>query len=553
MKEKHNKSRSRSRSHSNDIKQAEELSLTYKIRQKIIQKELGYTNEENPFGDRNINETILWGKSKQKTQNLKTESEIFQDIQKVKQNRLQRQQDKQRLEEERQNQIKEREYETYMQWKQKEESFHKFQSKIRALVRITQGKEEFVDKISKIYYIYKQKIAFNPHLEPLMMDLISQIKIQETTILQKLHELSKNCQLEEDFPAENELENLNQFWVNMQHVTYFFLEEKHKQFEEFQNEIQSIFINKKLPELSELEKTINSTLKNPSLDKTDQLYWQNVQDRLLLYKASLIFQALYNQFFSQTTSFSPEQSHSDSKNAFKELKPQENEVVILPEHACSPILIPFGDQREKLAIQIEKIEDIREIFFNKIYKKALNALESKKVKNSHFVIEKQTEKEEVDQVTQKLLEIEKKKPMEEGEEAFDEQFQVQNNYDWQDQCKSKKPKFFNRVKWGFDWNKYNQMHFDTDNTPPKYIQGYKFNIFYPELIEKDKTPEYSLEVAEDPAYCIIKFTAGPPYEDIAFKIVNREWDYSDKKGFKCFFAREALTLHFNFKRNKYRR
>lgn len=36
------------------------------MRSELIKEELGYTVEENPFGDRNINETILqnWGTKK---------------------------------------------------------------------------------------------------------------------------------------------------------------------------------------------------------------------------------------------------------------------------------------------------------------------------------------------------------------------------------------------------------------------------------------------------------------------------------------------------------
>ena len=29
---------------------------------------------------------------------------------------------------------------------------------------------------------------------------------------------------------------------------------------------------------------------------------------------------------------------------------------------------------------------------------------------------------------------------------------------------------------GYEWNKYNQTHYDTDNPPPKVVQGYKFNV-----------------------------------------------------------------------------
>lgn len=88
------------------------------------------------------------------------------------------------------------------------------------------------------------------------------------------------------------------------------------------------------------------------------------------------------------------------------------------------------------------------------------------------------------------------------------------------------------------------------------VQGYKFNIFYPDLIDKKTAPTYSLQrdlTDKESSTCILRFSAGPPYEDIAFKIVNKEWEYSHKKGFKCTFERGILHLYFNFKRQRYRR
>ena len=43
--------------------------------------------------------------------------------------------------------------------------------------------------------------------------------------------------------------------------------------------------------------------------------------------------------------------------------------------------------------------------------------------------------------------------------------------------------------------RYNQTHYDHDNPPPKVVQGYKFNIFFPDLINKDEAPTYSCEKA----------------------------------------------------------
>lgn len=106
---------------------------------------------------------------------------------------------------------------------------------------------------------------------------------------------------------------------------------------------------------------------------------------------------------------------------------------------------------------------------------------------------------------------------------------------------------------GYEWNRVNQAHYDLETPPPKQVLGYKFNIFYPNMICKDKPPTYELVATDNPEFCVIRFMAGPPYEDLAFKIVNREWDYSDRKGFKCVFDRGILHLHFNFKIARYRR
>ena len=128
-------------------------------------------------------------------------------------------------------------------------------------------------------------------------------------------------------------------------------------------------------------------------------------------------------------------------------------------------------------------------------------------------------------------------------------------YWWHSKYAPRKPKYFNRVHTGYEWNKYNRTHYDFDNPPPKVVQGYKFNIFYPDLIDKKATPSYRVE--PDPSgskdTCILVFTAGPPYEDVAFRIVNKEWETTHRRGFRCTFERGILHLYFNFKRAWYRR
>lgn len=160
------------------------------------------------------------------------------------------------------------------------------------------------------------------------------------------------------------------------------------------------------------------------------------------------------------------------------------------------------------------------------------------------------EREDFSQATMALYEREVARGIEDGEEIFTAEEEVApTKPQWASQHKPRKPRYFNRVQMGYEWNKYNQTHYDHDNPPPKVVQGYKFNIFYPDLIDKSRAPTYKIErengrkrgqsfapAGEDDT-CLIRFIAGPPYEDIAFRIVDKEWDYSAKRerGFKSSF------------------
>ncbi|CAN6235901.1 unnamed protein product [Urochloa humidicola] len=118
----------------------------------------------------------------------------------------------------------------------------------------------------------------------------------------------------------------------------------------------------------------------------------------------------------------------------------------------------------------------------------------------------------------------------------------------------RKPKYVARARTGYEWNKYNRVHYDHDHPPPKTVRGYTFVLHYPELAAGGKPPQCAVE--EDGGSgdtCIVRFHAGWPYEDVAFRVVNREWERSRKAGFRCTFDRGVLRLSFHFKRFFYRR
>jgi hypothetical protein len=66
----------------------------------------------------------------------------------------------------------------------------------------------------------------------------------------------------------------------------------------------------------------------------------------------------------------------------------------------------------------------------------------------------------------------------------------------------------------------------------------EFNIFYPDLIDKSRAPTYKIiKNKENEDVATLLFKAGPPYEDIAFTIVNKDWEHSHKRGFRSSFDR----------------
>lgn len=167
-----------------------------------------------------------------------------------------------------------------------------------------------------------------------------------------------------------------------------------------------------------------------------------------------------------------------------------------------------------------------------------------------------TGNDDASKATQTLYDREAARGVSENEEVFaaEEELPSGTKPQWAGEHQVRKPRYFNRVQMGYEWNKYNQTHYDHDNPPPKVVQGYKFNIFYPELLDITKAPTFkiirehgrrrgeSFAAAGEEDTCLIRFIAGPPYEDIAFRIVDREWDYSAKRdrGFKSSFDKVCL-------------
>lgn len=116
-----------------------------------------------------------------------------------------------------------------------------------------------------------------------------------------------------------------------------------------------------------------------------------------------------------------------------------------------------------------------------------------------------------------------------------------------------KPKYFNKIHQRFHWTKYNRAHYDKENPPPKVVSGYKFNIFYPDLVGSE-APSYKIEAdpnstKENPT-CIIRFSAPKPYADIAFRLIDKPWD---RKRTRIVYERHILQVYFTFRVSFYKK
>lgn len=61
-----------------------------------------------------------------------------------------------------------------------------------------------------------------------------------------------------------------------------------------------------------------------------------------------------------------------------------------------------------------------------------------------------------------LYRAEAERELDEEEELFNMEETIANptSYNWEDKYRPRKPRYFNRVHTGYEWNKYNQTHYE---------------------------------------------------------------------------------------------
>ncbi|CAF3079483.1 unnamed protein product [Rotaria socialis] len=492
----------------------------------------------NLFLDDKSTELFIWKKQlKQKgLEHISAEQLETITKQNIEKNKLEREKlEQQRLKGEKEKNIFKliKAVEQHDQLTKEEASFIYNQSLLRAKVRINENRAKPIDIL--IYHV-------EDHNENLDIELYEPLAYLKKLLAQDLEELLTDIHDYIDKDIQQSIHNFNErYWHDIQIIVKDELKKHLSNNEDRSDGVHSavmpdileILKNKTTRQLEELEQSINERIADGK--NIDISYWESLLSQLKISLArsriqdrhQLLLEKKFKKINNEQLSISKDQE----TESFEDLEDKCSHSY--DEAHYSPTLMNID--KFDFEIQEQYIDEIDDT--NMLQQQRQSVMKSGSIKTD----------------------------MENNWQDFISKFESDNDttigivpidveYIWSDKYQPRKPRFSNRVHTGYEWNQYNRTHYDKNSPPPKTAQGYKFNIFYPNLIDKTTTPSYDIMACEDNKdFLIIKFHAGPPYEDIAFKIVNKEWNQSNKNGFRCQFQNNIFQLWFNFSKWKYRR
>ncbi|KAF2430376.1 putative cactin [Tothia fuscella] len=485
-------------------------------------------------------------------------------------------------------------------WVAEEDQFVLKQAKKKAALRVRGGRAKPIDWLAVTLSIIDPTVNPVDHHwedeEKAEMDMVDPEGVFEALDQGQLEELEKD--IDNYITLEKNQKNRD-FWTTMKLICKDRIDKfkahapAGRGVSSVVSDVDRLLGSKSFEQLEVLEKQIRQKLKSDEPIDTD--YWEHLLRSLLVWKARArlrnVSQAIVNSRLETVRKQQQEEANIvknrlqgfldvPSTDAANGVEPATNNMLLDPE--------PFL----KLRSEDKGLESLDEqAFLSKITEDRRRVLKLGYVPAKQRIVEKPNtslaisrpsdsttpgtarfaapQSEDFSLATTALYEREVARGVMENEEIFtnEETVTTDSKAQWANKYRPRKPRYFNRVQMGYEWNKYNQTHYDHDNPPPKVVQGYKFNIFYPDLIDKSKAPTYKIEreggrkrgqsfaPAGEEDTCLIRFIAGPPYEDIAFRIVDKEWDYSAKRerGFRSSFDKGILQLHFQFKKIYYRK
>ncbi|KAJ7638564.1 cactus-binding C-terminus of cactin protein-domain-containing protein [Roridomyces roridus] len=589
--ERKEKKRKRDKSEERKARKAEKKRAKEEEEARHVAELSVYSATDNPFHDVNLGQQFRWHKKNEKERkqgmslgdsqrrDAMRRVEAKEELDRLNKRRAEREVEQRLREEEEMRMARLQETSQMSDWLSKDGEFQLEQERRRAAIRIQEKRAKAIDFLAlNLKYV-------NPATEEedgeedhagLEIDLDEPYNIFDAMQVQELHE-----DIDRYLTLETSSTNID-FWTNMMVICKDRLERINidqrmgvQAAAAVETDIAALLAGKTYEQLASLQRQIQDKL--TSGEPVDVDYWEGLLKKLLVWKSKAKLKGLHEVVVRNRLEQLRKRQRDEALQAQEELlagvvknvtmrtepvlEMSQQELVPADEMeeyhrdmSPSPIDITKLTPEER-EIDILTIEQYRRTLFDQRRVVAASRFVPKTAQVVAEVPEEETPVN-ADLASEALYRAEAEKDLDEEEELFNLEESITNptSYNWEDKYRPRKPRYFNRVHTGYEWNKYNQTHYDTDNPPPKVVQGYKFNIFYPDLIDKSKAPTY--KIVKEPGNedtVLLYFSAGPPYEDIAFRIVNREWEYSHKRGFRSSFDRGCLSLWFNFRRNFYRK
>nr|XP_034177464.1 cactin [Osmia lignaria] len=488
---------------------------------------LHYTNTDNPFGDGNLLSTFVWSKKLEKEgllgvsreeleiRNRYKQEENKRELEKVKKRRQERELERQQREEEMTMLQRGKEAAQLEQWARQEDQFHLEQARLRSRIRIQDGRAKPIDLLAKYISAEEEVDAVEMH-EPYtylrglhvkdLEDLIEDIKVYKEL------ERGKNLDYWNDITVivEDELHKLRKLERSEYEVAVGRREGIH---ESVAKDVTAIFKGKTAAQLEALQLQIEAKITGKP-EGVDIGYWESLLSQLKAHMARARLRDRHQENLRKKlevliaeqgvarTENEPESSQANAEQSGKQEESSTNTVVEKSEDSQTD-----DDQETNNAADDLLSESFCEyesggyspkyILYSQLEPGTLVTLEEDDNKRLEYarnqVLSTGRKIQNVMTAEEQAMHREARKNMSSDEAQFSVESSLEAQiYLWSDKYRPRKPRYFNRVHTGFEWNKYNQTHYDMDNPPPKIVQGYKFNIFYPDLIDKNTTPEYFL-------------------------------------------------------------
>lgn len=486
-----------------------------------------YTNDDNPFGDSNLTQSFLWKKKMEQKgmKNLREEEiEIINrqkqmenkaELEKVKKRRLERELEQQRREDDMALLQRSREAAQFEEWERQEDQFHLEQARLRSKIRIQDGRAKPIDLLAQ--YVSTQNLEETiemqmhepyTYLNGLSIEDLEDL-IEDIRIYMEMDKSGDNQEYWEDLIiiASDELQKLRKIELGNEYHAAVGNREGINQ--SVARDVTGIFQGKSAQQLDELKIKIETKISSKS-DGVDIGYWESLLSQLKAHMARARLRDQHQENLRhklellkseqievndqiQEDQENNEQSSASIKRELTDSNQNENSQEMEDDDEAMDLLSncfalyaqgnysPEYFSEKDIDSSIRVIDDEQlETNIEKVRNRVLNR-----------------DDDEEDFVTKEEIRLARQCRDSLGVNNDEAEFSVETKLDsevylWSDKYRPRKPRYFNRVHTGFEWNKYNQTHYDMDNPPPKIVQGYKFNIFYPDLIDKSSTPQYFL-------------------------------------------------------------